>query len=83
MRSTFEVDRVKRAVEPAPAGPMPEVFGSVAGRPLITCTDVDRSLLTQTSVHPLAAAVHCAFSQHRPLILSPDVVWLFKSTWTR
>jgi len=27
-------------------------------------------------VHPLIEAVHVAFAQHRPLILSPDAVWL-------
>ncbi len=26
--------------------------------------------------HPLIDAVHIAFSQHRPLLLSPDCVWL-------
>jgi len=26
--------------------------------------------------HPLISAVHTAFSQHRPLVLSPDCVWL-------
>jgi hypothetical protein len=27
-------------------------------------------------VHPLIEAVHLAFSEHRPLILSPDCIWL-------
>ncbi|HEX2687868.1 MAG TPA: DUF4419 domain-containing protein [Kofleriaceae bacterium] len=27
-------------------------------------------------VHPLALAVHLAFAQHRPLVLTPDAVWL-------
>ncbi len=27
-------------------------------------------------LHPLVQAVHLAFSQHRPLILSPDSIWL-------
>jgi hypothetical protein len=26
--------------------------------------------------HPFVAAVHAAFDQHRPLVLSPDAVWL-------
>jgi hypothetical protein len=30
----------------------------------------------QTFLHPLVQAVHLAFSQHRPLILSPDCIWL-------
>jgi hypothetical protein len=31
---------------------------------------------SQTFLHPLVQAVHLAFSQHRPLILSPDCIWL-------
>jgi hypothetical protein len=27
-------------------------------------------------VHPLMEAVHLSFSQHRPLVLSPDCIWL-------
>jgi hypothetical protein len=30
----------------------------------------------QHFVHPLIVAVHQAFSDHRPLILSPDAIWL-------
>ena len=26
--------------------------------------------------HPLIAATHLAFSQHRPLVFSPDVIWV-------
>ena len=29
-----------------------------------------------TFVHPLIEAVHLAFSSHRPLVLSPDSIWL-------
>jgi Domain of unknown function (DUF4419) len=31
---------------------------------------------SQTFLHPLIQAVHLAFSQHRPLVLSPDSIWL-------
>jgi len=31
---------------------------------------------SRTFLHPLVQAVHLAFSQHRPLILSPDCIWL-------
>lgn len=27
-------------------------------------------------IHPLALAVHVAFSQHRPLLLTPDILWM-------
>src|SRR6516164_6621202 len=26
--------------------------------------------------HPLIAAAHLAFSEHRPLVLSPDILWV-------
>ena len=31
---------------------------------------------SQTFLHPLVQAVHIAFSDHRPLILTPDCIWL-------
>jgi hypothetical protein len=31
---------------------------------------------SRTFLHPLVQAVHLAFSQHRPLVLSPDSIWL-------
>jgi Domain of unknown function (DUF4419) len=30
----------------------------------------------QTFLHPLVQAVHIAFSDHRPLVLTPDCIWL-------
>lgn len=30
----------------------------------------------QTFLHPLMQAVHIAFSDHRPLVLTPDCIWL-------
>lgn len=37
---------------------------------------IRRSNPERTFLHPLIEAVHVAFSQHRPLILSPDSIWL-------
>lgn len=34
------------------------------------------SLLTPRSVHPFLHAVHLAYAEHRPLTLSPDMLWL-------
>jgi hypothetical protein len=33
-------------------------------------------LVGDPRIHPLAAAVHLAFAGHRPLVLTPDAVWL-------
>lgn len=30
----------------------------------------------EVAYHPFVAAVHAAFDQHRPLVLSPDAIWL-------
>lgn len=30
----------------------------------------------RTFLHPLVQAVHLAFGQHRPLVISPDAIWL-------
>jgi hypothetical protein len=39
-------------------------------------TSVARQLAKTTYVHPLVDTVHQAFSDHRPLVLSPDSIWL-------
>lgn len=36
----------------------------------------DSKVLTQIGFHPLIAATHLAFSQHRPLVLAPDMIWI-------
>jgi Domain of unknown function (DUF4419) len=37
---------------------------------------VKRALKRHTFLHPLVHAVHLAFSDHRPLVLSPDAIWM-------
>ncbi|MDP3275727.1 MAG: DUF4419 domain-containing protein [Deltaproteobacteria bacterium] len=40
------------------------------------CTRAQGPLVATVQSHPLIAALHDAFAEHRPLVLSPDVVWL-------
>ena len=40
------------------------------------CTRYHGRLLADVSFHPVVAAVHFAFMGHRPLCLSPDMIWL-------
>ncbi|MEO7589828.1 MAG: DUF4419 domain-containing protein, partial [Byssovorax sp.] len=40
------------------------------------CAREQGSLVAEVCAHPLIAALHEAFVGHRPLCLSPDVVWL-------
>lgn len=72
---TFAVDCVKPATEP-----LPEVRSHEAARDLPggieSCSDYHGTVIEGVYYQPLLAAVHTAFSQHRPLVLSPDAVWL-------
>ena len=47
-----------------------------ASRPLEACARYHGRLLGNVSHHPVVAAVHHAFMDHRPLRLSPDTIWL-------
>ncbi|NEO84000.1 MAG: DUF4419 domain-containing protein [Spirulina sp. SIO3F2] len=38
--------------------------------------DDDFQVVEYCSTHPLVYAVHRAFSEHRPLVLTPDIIWL-------
>ncbi len=72
MRTTFTVDDVAPATEP----PVTTRLGDVLSPALATRADLDAPVVDICGAHPLIAAVHCAFSEHRPLVLSPDAVWL-------
>src|SRR5215831_171165 len=71
---TFGVDEVKPAETPLPVTPLGDryrfrtvlAFGGDPATPMIA----------DGATHPLLAAVGLAFAQHRPLVLSPDAVWL-------
>lgn len=76
MSVTFQVDDVVKANSIAPEQPLIQVFGKLAKSKPLFCTDASMPLLTGSSYHPLISAVHRAFAEHRPLILSPDSIWL-------
>jgi hypothetical protein len=40
------------------------------------CWSYALDCVTGIGHHPLIAAAHLAFSEHRPLVLSPDVIWV-------
>ncbi len=69
---TFEVDEVSPASEALPTRPLRERFPealTIGGDPATPIVD-------HGATHPLLGAVGLAFAQHRPLVLSPDAVWL-------
>jgi hypothetical protein len=48
----------------------------VPPRAVETCSRYHGKLVADVHFHPVIAAVHLAFSDHRPLVLSPDILWL-------
>jgi Domain of unknown function (DUF4419) len=73
MSITFRVDDVPKAVDPPVTHSLREHLGAV----MAFGGDGERRVLSELrAVHPLLGAVHVAFAEHRPLVLSPDAVWL-------
>ncbi|MCP3098362.1 DUF4419 domain-containing protein [Myxococcus sp. K15C18031901] len=70
--STFAVDAVEETQTPLETVPL----GDLIGEALWFVPDAGTRVIQLHGVHPLLAAVHQAFADHRPLVLSPDVVWL-------
>ncbi|MET7399561.1 DUF4419 domain-containing protein [Dactylosporangium sp. NPDC005572] len=68
----FPVDDVTPAPAPLPTRPLRERFPDA----LALGGDPDLPVLADDGVHPLFGAVARAFAEHRPLVLSPDAVWL-------
>ena len=71
---TFAVDRVEPATEPLPEIRAHEGAKRIGG--VESCSDYHGTVVEDVYYQPLLAAVHTAFSQHRPLVLSPDAVWI-------
>ena len=69
---TFAVDDVVPAPEALPTRPL----GDTRAGALAVGGDPALPVLEPDGVHPLLSAVARAFGEHRPLVLSPDVVWL-------
>jgi hypothetical protein len=45
-------------------------------RPVEACSRYHGQLVAGVHFHPVVAATHLAFHDHRPLVLSPDIIWL-------
>lgn len=83
---TFAVDDVEPAETPLPTWSSGEGLAARLGRPVLASDVESESLVREPetghalrplhSAHPLFDAVHSAFGEHRPLVLSPDAIWL-------
>jgi hypothetical protein len=73
---TFAVDKVLPAT-----GRLDESRAHVAVKqmlsgPINSCSDYHSMVIANVHFQPLLAAVYMAYSQHRPLVLTPDAVWI-------
>ncbi|OQY55566.1 MAG: hypothetical protein DRR08_02755 [Candidatus Parabeggiatoa sp. nov. 2] len=80
---TFPVDNVALAKRRLSECPIKEVLGDVIGSTIEACSGAKEQVVVEWSqplktvgYHPLIAAAFMAFSEHRPLVLSPDMVWI-------
>jgi hypothetical protein len=74
---TFEVDDVKKTPRSWLTEGAARHFARWHKEPVLAFShDNSLEMIRENSVHPLAGAVHLAFSHHRPLRLTPDHVWL-------
>lgn len=73
---TFAVDDVTPATTALPLEKGHQAFRRRANSDLESCCDYHSDVVANIDFHPLIAAVDRAFSEHRPLVVSPDVIWL-------
>ncbi|MCE9668944.1 DUF4419 domain-containing protein [Myxococcus stipitatus] len=70
--TTFVVDDVEEARTPLETVPLARLVGEA----LWFAPAGHTRVMDTGGLHPVVAAVHRAFAEHRPLVLSPDVIWL-------
>ena len=73
---TFAVDTVKPAVLPLEEFGLEESLEGRLDAKVMGASHVAARFVRPLDTHPLIAAVHLAFSGHRPLVLSPDILWI-------
>ena len=69
-------DAVTRAAEPLPECRAHEAVKGLLDGQIECCSDYHGTVLKDVRYQPLLAAVYTAFSDHRPLVLTPDAVWI-------
>ena len=74
--TTFAVDDVTPASKPLVEVKTHVAVERIVESPVESCCDYSDNVVTNVYYHPLLAAVFLAYSEHRPLVLTPDSVWL-------
>lgn len=73
---TFSVDPVEPATEPLRECRAIDGLVNLAGRSAIACSNYSGMVVAGVKYNALVYAVHLAYADHRPLVLSPDMIWL-------
>ncbi len=73
----FGVDDVAPAIERLPTVFAKQQFEQILTTPFLAFSHNDTfHSIEDRQIHPLALSVHTAFSEHRSLSLTPDIIWL-------
>jgi len=67
---------VTPATEPLPVIPYHQAATEFLGGQVESCSQYRGQLVADVRFHPLIEALHRAFATHRPVCLSPDIIWL-------
>ncbi len=73
---TFTVSDVSVASAPLPELPCRQAVIEFLGAPIESCSSYQKQLVAKLRSHPLIGTLHVAFASHRPVVLSPDIIWL-------
>jgi hypothetical protein len=73
---SFAVHQVERATQRLPECKLHEALPSLIGSKAEALCEWTAGCITGVRWHPLVAAAHQAWCDHRPLVLSPDMIWL-------
>jgi len=72
---TFAVEPVDPAKQPLSTCTTHEALTRIHGTKIEACSDYTANCVEGAEFHPLIGAAHLAFSQHHPLVFSPDMIW--------
>ncbi|WP_434345410.1 DUF4419 domain-containing protein [Myxococcus virescens] len=75
-RVTFAVDAVTPAVLPLDEVGLTDALRGRLDAKVLGASHREARFVRPKATHPLLFAVHLAFSGHRPLVLSPDILWI-------
>lgn len=75
-RRSFAVSDVTPATDPLPLVPFHQAVSDFLGGQVESCSQYHGQLVAGVRLHPLIESLHHAFATHRPICLSPDIIWL-------